>query len=113
MSTDSRSPETFGDFPGHVEQSIRAKLTALLQPTDLLISNDSWQHRHHAAMKAQGGGSGETHFSVSVISDAFMGKTTMQRHRMIYAALAEEFAAGLHALTLKTNTTQEAHKVID
>ena len=36
------------------------KLTALLQPASLAITNDSWQHRHHTAMREQGGGSGET-----------------------------------------------------
>ncbi|THH31809.1 hypothetical protein EUX98_g2392 [Antrodiella citrinella] len=96
--------------PGPLEQSIRTKLVALLQPADLTISNDSWQHRHHAPMKAQGGGNGETHFSVNIVSDIFQGKTTMQRHRLIYAALTEEFAAGLHALSLKTKTTQEIAK---
>jgi len=96
--------------PGPLEQSIRTKLIALLQPADLTISNDSWQHRHHAPMRAQGGGNGETHFSVNIVSDAFQGKTTMQRHRLIYAALSQEFAAGLHALSLKTKTTQEIAK---
>lgn len=36
------------------------QLNSLLSPTELVIRNDSWQHRHHAPMKAQGGGSGET-----------------------------------------------------
>ena len=36
------------------------KLTALLQPASLSITNDSWKHRHHAAMREQGGGSEET-----------------------------------------------------
>ena len=31
----------------------------------------------------------------------------MQRHRMVYAALAEEFAEGLHALSLQTKTAAE------
>ena len=39
------------------------KLTALLQPTSLSITNDSWQHRHHTAMREQGGGNGETRMS--------------------------------------------------
>lgn len=34
-------------------------------------------------------------------------QNTMQRHRMIYAALSDEFAAGLHALSLKTKTPAE------
>ena len=36
------------------------KLTALLQPASLFITNDSWQHRHHAAMREQAAGSKET-----------------------------------------------------
>ncbi|KIO25695.1 hypothetical protein M407DRAFT_243987 [Tulasnella calospora MUT 4182] len=92
---------------GPIETSIRNKLTDLLKPTELKISNDSWQHRHHAPMKAIGGGDGETHFSVEVVSDEFTGKRTMQRHRMIYGALDEEFKAGLHALSLNTKTPSE------
>lgn len=36
------------------------QLTKLLQPSELIINNDSWQHRHHAAMRVEGGGNGET-----------------------------------------------------
>lgn len=35
-------------------------------------------------------------------------KNTMQRHRMIYSALSEEFEKGLHALSLNTKTEEEA-----
>jgi len=98
------------NIPGPVEESIRSKLTSLLNPSELRITNDSWQHRHHAAMRAQGGGDGETHFTVEVISSEFQGKSTMQRHRMIYGALSEELAAGLHALSLKTKTEAEVQK---
>ncbi|THU95399.1 bola-like protein [Dendrothele bispora CBS 962.96] len=92
---------------GPVEASIRSKLTTLLRPSSLIISNDSWQHRHHAAMRAQNGGSGETHFSVEVVSSEFEGKTTIQRHRMVHAALSGEFTQGLHSLSLKTRTPSE------
>jgi len=92
---------------GPLEDTIRKKLTALLKPASLFITNDSEQHRHHTAMREKGGGNGETHFSVEVVSNAFENKTTMQRHRMIYSALSEEFAQGLHALSLKTKTERE------
>ncbi|KZT26732.1 bola-like protein [Neolentinus lepideus HHB14362 ss-1] len=92
---------------GPVETAIREKLMTLLQPTELTITNDSWQHRHHAAMRAQGGSSGETHFSVQIVSDAFRGKNTLQRHRMIHSALSDELGQGLHALSLKTKTPDE------
>ncbi|KAI0675329.1 bola-like protein [Trametes maxima] len=92
---------------GPVESSIRAKLTELLRPSQLEITNDSWQHRHHAPMRAEGGGNGETHFSINIVSEEFQGKNTMQRHRMIYSALSDELASGLHALSLKTKTPTE------
>ncbi|KAK7472664.1 BolA domain UV induced protein Uvi31 [Stygiomarasmius scandens] len=92
---------------GPVESSIRSKLTSLLRPTSLVISNDSWKHRHHAAMRAQNGGSGETHFSVEVVSSEFEGKTTIQRHRMIHTTLSDELTQGLHSLSLKARTPAE------
>ncbi|KAL1743856.1 bola-like protein [Schizophyllum fasciatum] len=104
MSTVSQSSA------GPVETAIRHKLTGLLQPQTLSITNDSWKHRHHAPMRATGGGDGETHFSIQVVSDAFRGKTTIQRHRMIHSALAEELARGLHSISLNTKTTEEAEK---
>jgi len=93
--------------PGTVETSIRDKLTLLLQPTSITIVNDSWKHRHHAPMREQSRNNAETHFSIQVISDTFTGLTTMQRHRMVYSALSEEFSNGLHALSLKTKTEDE------
>ncbi|KAI0630384.1 bola-like protein [Trametes polyzona] len=106
-SAASASDSTAASSGGPVERAIRAKLTDLLKPSQLDITNDSWQHRHHAAMRAEGGGNGETHFTINVVSEEFQGKNTMQRHRMIYSALSEELSAGLHALSLKTKTPVE------
>jgi len=57
-----------------VEASIRSKLTEAFAPSHIFIRNDSSKHAHHAAMVAQGGGSGETHFFVELVSEAFQGK---------------------------------------
>ncbi|TRM69451.1 bola-like protein-domain-containing protein [Schizophyllum amplum] len=95
---------------GPVETAIRHKLAELLKPQTLAITNDSWKHQHHAPMRAAGGGNGETHFSIQVVSDAFRGKSTIQRHRMIHGALAEELAQGLHSISLNTKTSEEAEK---
>lgn len=102
--------DTILGFPGPVEIAMREKLVTLLQPSKLIITNESQLHRHHAAMRSQGGGNGETHFAVQVISDAFKGKNTVQRHRLIYSALSEEFSQGLHALSLNTKTLEEAQR---
>ncbi|KAH9992650.1 bola-like protein-domain-containing protein [Russula vinacea] len=99
-----------GSVEKPIEEAIHGKLTSLLRPSILTITNDSWQHRHHAAMREQGGGNKESHFSIQVVSEEFVGKTTMQRHRMIYTALSEELRNGLHALSLNTKTHAEILK---
>ncbi|KLO14602.1 bola-like protein [Schizopora paradoxa] len=103
----SRNVSSESAQAGPVETSIRQKLNDLFKPTALEISNDSSQHRHHTAMRAQGGGNGETHFSVMIVSEAFEQKRSMQRHRMIYSALADEFNDGLHALSINAKTPAE------
>ncbi len=47
------------------------------------------------------------HFEMVVISDAFEGKSTLQRHRMVYAPLKDVLGGALHALALKTQTPAE------
>ncbi|KAF9194529.1 hypothetical protein BGZ51_009092 [Haplosporangium sp. Z 767] len=93
---------------GPVTASIRSTLTEILKPESLEIINDSSKHAHHSAMR--GVTSKETHFRVNVVSEAFAGKTTMQRHRLIYGALKKDFDAGLHALSLNTKTPEEVAK---
>ncbi len=61
-------------------------------------------------MAAQGGGNGETHFFVHVISDKFQGMTQIKRHRAVNALLQGEFERGLHALSLRTKTWAEEGK---
>lgn len=90
-----------------VEESMRHKLTGAFEPVHLYIRNDSSKHAHHAAMVAQGGGSGETHFFVEMVSAAFQGKPPLARHRAVNSLLAPEFDRGLHALSLRLKTPEE------
>ncbi|GAA5851190.1 hypothetical protein JCM9279_007478 [Rhodotorula babjevae] len=92
---------------GPVEQAIRQRLEDSLQPTSLDITNDSSKHRHHAPMKAIGGGDGETHFTVSVVSPKFEGLRVIQRHRLVNDALKPLFDAGLHALAIRAKSPKE------
>lgn len=43
-----------------------------------------------------------THFEAVVLSPSFAGKTKVQQHKMVYAALGDSFDGPLHALALKT-----------
>ena len=47
------------------------------------------------------------HWKATIVSSAFAGKSLMQRHRMINAALAEELKGPIHALTLDVKTPDE------
>ena len=45
------------------------------------------------------------HFSIRVVSDAFKGKNLLDRHRLVYGALAEPMKDGrIHALEIKAET---------
>jgi acid stress-induced BolA-like protein IbaG/YrbA len=48
-----------------------------------------------------------THFEATVISDAFAGKRSLQRHQMIYTALGDKIGGDIHALSIKALTPEE------
>ncbi|MCJ1470928.1 hypothetical protein MMC07_009576 [Pseudocyphellaria aurata] len=95
-----------------VEDAIRLKVNTALQPTKLEIYNDSSKHAHHKAM--EGSVSKETHFRLSITSEAFQAKMQPARHRIVYALLKEELdrPGGIHALQLRTRTPEEEEKQI-
>jgi acid stress-induced BolA-like protein IbaG/YrbA len=52
-------------------------------------------------------GDGE-HFEALVVSEAFRGKSRVQRHQLVYAALGERMREEIHALSMRTLTPEEA-----
>ena len=72
------------------------KLTEAFAPQSLEVVDESHQHEGHAGHRP----GGQTHFRVYIVSEAFKGKTRLERHRMINAALAGEIAGGVHALAI-------------
>ena len=89
-----------------IETSIREKLAQAFAPAELQVVNDSHRHAGHHSSP----GTGESHFSVTVVSEAFAGKSRLERHRMVNAALAEELAGGVHALSVSALTPEERAK---
>ena len=75
---------------------IRRKLNEAFAPQSLEVVDESHQHEGHAGHRP----GGQTHFRVYIVSDAFKGKTRVDRHRIINAALAGELAGGVHALAI-------------
>lgn len=82
---------------------IEAVLRTIFAPLALAVVDESARHAGHAGVRAMArgpDGPGETHFAVAMTASAFAGRGRLERHRMVQAALAGEFAAGLHALSL-------------
>jgi BolA protein len=86
-----------------MDERIRTRLTEALAPAALEIVDESALHAGHSGARA----GGETHYRVVVTAHAFAGKTRVQRHRLVYAALAAEFADGVHALSLDARAPGE------
>jgi acid stress-induced BolA-like protein IbaG/YrbA len=47
------------------------------------------------------------HFQAVVVSAAFEGRSRVQRHQMVYAALGDRMREEIHALSMKTLTAEE------
>jgi BolA family transcriptional regulator, general stress-responsive regulator len=90
-------------MPMSVAETIREKLTNKLAPTRLSIIDESARHAGHAGAHPEG----ETHFTVIVVSPAFIGLNRVARQRLVYQTLAAELAARVHALSLTTLTPEE------
>lgn len=87
-----------------VAERIRAKLTKALDPVLIAVEDDSHRHAGHAGARP----GGETHFRVEIVSAAFAGKSRVERQRLVYAALRDEMASQIHALSLMTRAPGEA-----
>jgi len=75
---------------------ITEKLTKAFAPESLRVVDESHLHAGHAGARE----GGQTHYRVYIVSDAFRGKSRLDRHRMINATLSGELAAGVHALAI-------------
>jgi len=82
---------------------IAEKLTKAFAPERLDVVDESHQHAGHAGARP----GGETHFSVYIVSQAFHGKSRIERHRMVNAALASELQSGVHALAIRAMAPEE------
>jgi BolA protein len=83
---------------------IRARL-AVLEPVSVDLQDDSAKHAGHA------GNTGGSHFSLTIVSSQFCGKSQIIRHRSVYQALAGLFPDRIHALSIQAIATDEAHRL--
>jgi BolA protein len=75
---------------------ITEKLRKAFAPESLHVEDESHRHEGHPGHRP----GGESHFRLYIVSEAFRGKSRLERHRMINATLAGELAGGVHALAI-------------
>ena len=84
----------------NLQDDIRQRLAGL-DPVLLEIVDDSAQHAGHA------GNSGGGHFTLTLVSSQFSGKSQIMRHRLIYQALQDLIPARIHALSISAISPDE------
>ena len=82
---------------------ITEKLRKAFAPESLRVEDESHRHEGHAGHRP----GGETHFRLYIVSEAFRGKSRLQRHRMINETLAGELKGGVHALAIHATAPGE------
>ncbi len=81
----------------NLETRMREKLMVGLRPSRLDLVNESHLHAGHRNSP----GTDESHFRVLIVSDAFTGKSRVERHRAVNDLLGDELKGGVHALAIK------------
>jgi len=89
--------------PPNRAERLESLLREAFAPTVLRVTDDSARHAGHAGASP----GGETHYNVLLVAEAFRGMSRVARSRAVHAALAAEFAGGMHALALTLRTPDE------
>ena len=86
-----------------MRDTISNRLQEAFTPESLQVVDESHLHEGHAGNRP----SGETHFRVYIVSDAFKGKSRVERHRMINSTLTAELSGSVHALAIHAQAPGE------
>jgi BolA protein len=84
-----------------VVAQIRAALEQALAPSALEVIDDSARHAGHP------GARGGAHLIVRLVAASFRGRSQLERHRLVYAALAPLMSGAVHALNIVARTPEE------
>jgi len=84
---------------------IRQHLVEKLEAIHVKVEDESHRHVGHGGRRDPLGAGG--HYRVEIVSPLFVGKTTLQQHRLVYGALAEQMGNSIHALALQTYSPEQ------
>lgn len=89
-----------------MEEQIKVRIQKAFQPEYLKVINESAKHKGHQGDD----GSGQTHFSLKVVSHCFMGMSRIERQRAVNENIKNLFSQGLHAISITALTPEEGNK---
>ena len=84
-----------------VMAQLRSALEQAFAPSRLEIIDDSGAHAGHAGARSGG------HYRVQLVAEAFRGRSSLERHRLVYAAVAPQLSGSVHALNIVARTPEE------
>ena len=87
---------------GPIAAEMRRRLEAALDPTMLTLTDESEQHRGHGGYNP----AGESHFHLEIESAAFIGRSRVERQRLVHAALGDLLKERVHALSIAAREPQ-------
>ena len=82
--------------------TIERILQETFAPDELRIKDQSHLHAGH-----EGAQDGRGHYEVMIVSEVFTGRRTLERHRMVYAALGRLMETDIHALRIRAHAPGE------
>jgi BolA family transcriptional regulator, general stress-responsive regulator len=82
-------------------QTLRERLQAAFEPQLLEIRDDSAAHAGHSGARSGG------HYAVRIVARQFRGRRLLERHRLVYTAVAGLLDNGVHALSIDARSSEE------
>jgi len=105
LSSEGSIITSFTEVPGKPMYNEMMEKLLKLQPTQLELVDNSDQHAGHAGSKGWEE-SGESHFHLTIVSEAFGGMALVKRHQLIYLLLGETMSK-IHALQINAKSPDE------
>jgi BolA family transcriptional regulator, general stress-responsive regulator len=88
---------------GPIATEMLKRLDSALSPTRMELTDDSEKHRGHGGYNP----AGESHFTLEIESEAFAGRSRVERQRMVYKALGDLMRERVHALQIRAGAPGE------
>jgi acid stress-induced BolA-like protein IbaG/YrbA len=89
-----------------LERGLKTFILSVMEPNEIKTLIETGMPG--ASVEVDGDG---THFEAVIVSDTFIGKTLLDRHKMVYGVLGDAMKERIHALSLKTYTPQQWEKI--